>query len=64
MISPTVGKKKKKVGPRNGINMVMIDSSFTDLCLFFFLTCQTSHCHFTLGFNQATKVEMAILLLY
>lgn len=39
-------RMKKEVRPRNEINIVMIDSSFTDLWFvfffFFFLTCQTS----------------------
>lgn len=45
----------------------MIDSSFTDLWFvfffFFFNLSNLSHCHFTLGFNTATEVEMAVLLL-
>lgn len=46
----------------------MVDSSFSDLCfvyfIFHFCTCQVSHCHFTLGFNVAAKVEMAIPVVY
>lgn len=55
----------KEVRPRNEINIAMIDSSFTDLWfVFFFLKLSNfSHCHFTLGFNTATEVEMAVLLL-
>jgi len=41
----------------------MFDAPFTDLLGFFNLS-NFSHCHFTLGFNIATKVEMVILMLY
>lgn len=58
-------RMKKEVRPRNEINIVVIDLSFKELwfVFFFFNLSNPSHCHFTLGFNTAPEVEMAVLLL-
>lgn len=64
MISPIVGEKKK-VRPRNGINIVMNDSSFIAVCFFFNLSnlSLSFHTWFQRSYKGGDGNSAAVLIL-